>query len=125
MTSHFARGCAGALCLCGIVVAAQVPIRGIGNVTSGCIGRFDPATDVEPLLSAAARRGVPMTLRDVVARPLDLAVYAEALVLSRPDGHIAWRGARVPDDPDGLIDRITGRSRAAGADRSAAARALA
>src|SRR5258706_1544566 len=48
MMSHFARVCAGALCLCGIVVAAQAPVRHAGNVTSGCIGQFDPATDYFP-----------------------------------------------------------------------------
>jgi 2-polyprenyl-6-methoxyphenol hydroxylase-like FAD-dependent oxidoreductase len=87
--------------------------------------RFDPAADPDSLLSAAAIRGVPMSLLDVVPRSLDRAIYREALVLSRPDGHIAWRGNRVPSDPDGLIDTITGRRRAVAAGRPATANALA
>jgi hypothetical protein len=88
--------------------------------------RFDPAAEAQTLLDAAARRGVPMSLLDVVPRPADRAIYREALVLSRPDGHIAWRGNRVPGDPGGLIDTISGRRRAAAAaGRSGAARALA
>jgi iron complex transport system substrate-binding protein len=48
MTSHFWRVCAGVLCLCAIAVAAPAPVRRAGNVTSGCIDRFDPATDYFP-----------------------------------------------------------------------------
>ena len=42
------------------------------------------------------------------ARRARLAALTPKLVLSRPDQHVAWRGDRVPDDPDALIDTITG-----------------
>jgi hypothetical protein len=29
-------------------------------------------------------------------------------VLVRPDGHVAWRGDDLPDDPLGLVDRVRG-----------------
>jgi hypothetical protein len=72
--------------------------------------RFDAAADVAALEAAARRRGVPLLVLDV-ARP-NLACYdGTTLVLSRPDQHVAWRGARLPDDPLGLIDRVRGAAR--------------
>ena len=43
-----ARVGAGVLCLCGIVAAAQAPVRRGTNVIAGCIDRFDPAADYFP-----------------------------------------------------------------------------
>jgi hypothetical protein len=57
------------------------------------------------LLSAAAFRGVPLTVVDVDTKA---PVYEEKLVLSRPDQHVAWRGNKAPTDPLGLIDRVRG-----------------
>lgn len=72
--------------------------------------RFDVTADVAALEAAARSRGVPLKVLDV-ERP-DMAGYdGSALVLSRPDQHVAWRGARLPDDPLGLIDRIRGAAR--------------
>ena len=69
--------------------------------------RFDSAADVTALEAAARLRGVPLKVLDV-ERP-DMASYdGWGLVLSRPDQHVAWRGARLPDDPLGLIDRVRG-----------------
>jgi hypothetical protein len=70
--------------------------------------RFDPATDVAPLVAAAGERKVPLRVLDVVA-PAEVA-QAGALVLSRPDQHVAWRGHCTPADPLALIDRIRGAS---------------
>jgi len=69
--------------------------------------RFDTSVDAQTLLDAAQTRGVPLTLLDV--SPAEPApVYTTALVLSRPDQHVAWRGNSVPDDPLALIDLIRG-----------------
>ena len=69
--------------------------------------RFDRSVDVAPLMEAAARRQMPMTLLDV--RSADAAaVYGHKLVLSRPDQHVAWRGDAPPDDPYGLVDLVRG-----------------
>jgi 2-polyprenyl-6-methoxyphenol hydroxylase-like FAD-dependent oxidoreductase len=68
--------------------------------------RFDACVDAAPLLEAAAERGVPVALLDVTS--VDTTPYSHALVLSRPDRHIAWRGQRPPDDPAALIERIRG-----------------
>jgi hypothetical protein len=49
---------------------------------------------------------VPLELCDVAA-PAEV-IREGALVLSRPDQHVAWRGHRAPADPLALIDRIRG-----------------
>lgn len=59
------------------------------------------------LSEAAAARGVPFetvtVMNEEVAR-----LYEWPLVLVRPDGHVAWRGHRPPDDPPAVIDRARG-----------------
>lgn len=74
--------------------------RGFVLVTSS-------GSDEEPLVAAARRRGVPLT---VVALPDPVAVhvYEKALVLVRPDGHVAWRGDQPPADPEGVLAHVCG-----------------
>jgi len=61
-----------------------------------------------PRLSYALRQsGVPVTER-VVMDDAALALMQRALVLLRPDGHVAWRGMTDPDDPHGIAARIRG-----------------
>ena len=66
--------------------------------------RFDPGIEVRPLLDAAEARGVPLTLLDLAPT----APYDRALVLARPDQHVAWRGDGPPADPAGLIALMRG-----------------
>jgi 2-polyprenyl-6-methoxyphenol hydroxylase-like FAD-dependent oxidoreductase len=70
--------------------------------------RFDPAAEVAGLELAARDHGMPLRILDVV-RPAS-GPYQQALVLSRPDQHIAWRGDQPPADPFALIDRVRGAS---------------
>jgi hypothetical protein len=74
--------------------------------------RFDPAIDISALEAAAAARGVPFTVVDATHEEAG-EPYREALVLSRPDQHIAWRGEQLPDDPAKLIDLVTGATKKA------------
>jgi 2-polyprenyl-6-methoxyphenol hydroxylase-like FAD-dependent oxidoreductase len=69
--------------------------------------RFDGRIDVSDLVAAAESRGVPLAVLDIGPgeRP---PVYREALVLSRPDFHIAWRGNAAPPDAAGLLDEVRG-----------------
>jgi 2-polyprenyl-6-methoxyphenol hydroxylase-like FAD-dependent oxidoreductase len=70
--------------------------------------RFDQSVDVAPLLEAARAFGVPMALLDIEETPRP-EPYRHSLCLSRPDGHVAWRGDELPAPPEQLIDTITGR----------------
>jgi len=72
--------------------------------------RLDRSVPVTPLVEAAAHRGLPLAVLDVDAEGAD-ALYAHKLVLARPDQHIAWRGAAVPDNALGLVDRLRGAVR--------------
>ena len=38
-------------------------------------------------------------------------LYERRLVLVRPDGMVAWRGDQLPEDVDGLVDRVRGAGR--------------
>jgi hypothetical protein len=69
--------------------------------------RFQPACDVSAFTNAARDRGVPMAVLDVVPREPS-AAYRHALVLNRPDCHVAWRGDQVPENPHALIDLVRG-----------------
>jgi 2-polyprenyl-6-methoxyphenol hydroxylase-like FAD-dependent oxidoreductase len=69
--------------------------------------RFDPQVSTYALQDAAARRRVPLQVLDVQSREA-AGLYRHALVLSRPDQHVAWRGDAVPPNPLQLIDRVRG-----------------
>jgi len=69
--------------------------------------RFDRAVDAAPLVDAAARSGVPLTLLDVDRTQADYG-FAECLLMVRPDSHIAWRGQAAPREPDRLFERLRG-----------------
>jgi len=69
--------------------------------------RRDTTADPEPILDAARARGVPMTLVELDGQEAP-GLYIRALTLSRPDGHVAWRGNSSPADASALIDLVRG-----------------
>jgi 2-polyprenyl-6-methoxyphenol hydroxylase-like FAD-dependent oxidoreductase len=69
--------------------------------------RFDRSVDTAPLVDAAARSGVPLTLVEADRAKAGID-FPEALLLVRPDSHIAWRGQSAPTEPDRLFDRLRG-----------------
>lgn len=71
------------------------------DLTDGGAGR--------PLVTAANRRGIPMT-HLTVTDPAVLACWDRPLVLVRPDHHVAWRAGRVPDDWHSVLDLVSGLS---------------
>lgn len=68
--------------------------------------RFDPSIDVARLLDAAGSCGMPLQVLDI-AGPLP-ASYSHALLLARPDRHVAWRGDQLPDNVVDLVDLVRG-----------------
>ena len=67
--------------------------------------RGDPVIATLALEDAARRHRVPIEVLDI--HPADAASpYDRKLVLVRTDQHVAWRGDRLPDDVDRLIDRL-------------------
>ncbi|MCU0761156.1 MAG: FAD-dependent oxidoreductase [Steroidobacteraceae bacterium] len=67
----------------------------------------DPEGGDEGLLAAARAVGMPMSLEDL-RDPAIARLYEARLVLVRPDGHVAWRGASVPQDAAALLDLVRG-----------------
>jgi hypothetical protein len=69
--------------------------------------RFDRQVDVTGLVGVAQQRGVPFAVLDVIPRD-SAAPYRHALLISRPDFHVAWRGDCLPADPGELVDLVCG-----------------
>ena len=68
------------------------------------------ADEATPLLATARARNVPMSFA-AIAEPGIAALYQRKFVLVRPDGHVAWRADRIPDDAPGLVDVVRGASK--------------
>lgn len=66
----------------------------------------DAAPPAGPLASRLARLGVPVRIVTLGAELR--ALLGAALLLVRPDLHVAWRGARIPEDPDQVARAVTG-----------------
>jgi 2-polyprenyl-6-methoxyphenol hydroxylase-like FAD-dependent oxidoreductase len=65
------------------------------------------ASDVATIENAFGQRNVPLTI-ETIDNPAVAALYERALVLVRPDGHVAWRDDKAPTDPLALADRVRG-----------------
>lgn len=68
---------------------------------------LNPDLDVSGMVTAAAGRGVPLTVLTMAPDEAGDA-YDHPLVLSRPDRHVAWRGHMPPQDPAKLMDLVRG-----------------
>lgn len=52
---------------------------------------------------------MPLSVVSIEDSAVSSAYDGYALVLVRPDGHVAWRGQALPDDCRQLIDHVCGR----------------
>lgn len=68
---------------------------------------FQGQEGVEKFEKVCQQHSVPFTSQRI-NNPEIANLYERAYVLVRPDGHVAWRGNALPDDPSTLIDRIRG-----------------
>jgi hypothetical protein len=75
----------------------------------------DVATDA--IERHAKARGVPLRVHRI-ERQDAATLYQRALVLVRPDGHVAWRGDSQPADSMALIDTVRGAGPVIAARRS-------
>ena len=74
--------------------------------------------DASALVAAARSRAVPIAVHDIASEEAR-GLYASALCLVRPDGHVAWRGDAVPADCARLVDVIRGAGSGAAAHSAA------
>ena len=63
--------------------------------------------DAGGIAKAAKARGVPFETV-ALSDPAIAELYERPLVLVRPDGHVAWRSDRAPEDAVALIDKVRG-----------------
>jgi 2-polyprenyl-6-methoxyphenol hydroxylase-like FAD-dependent oxidoreductase len=73
------------------------------------VGFGADAAEAAPLLEAARKRNLPLTFT-AIAEPHIAALYERKFVLVRPDGHVAWRADRMPEDALCVIDVVRGAS---------------
>lgn len=73
-----------------------------------CLLRLgEDAPETSALTRLASSRGVPLDVEHL-QDPEILALHGRALVLVRPDGVVAWRGDRLPEDLGAWLDRARG-----------------
>jgi hypothetical protein len=67
----------------------------------------DDGAAAAPMIAAAERRAMPLDVAHV--DEADVAeLYRSRLVLVRPDGHVAWRGDDIDNDPLAIVDAFRG-----------------
>ena len=65
------------------------------------------AADADALVAMFKDHAIPVGSYSI-ENPDIQTLYERPMVIVRPDGHVAWRGRSLPDDPDSLIRQISG-----------------
>ena len=75
--------------------------------------RFSSGVDLDPLRAAAASCGMPLAVLEVDREATQVPpAYRNALIVCRPDQHVAWRGDRVPEASGRLVEVLRGAAKA-------------
>ncbi len=69
---------------------------------------LDGGVEWQGLAEAAMAAGLPLSVLEIAPGEAD-PVYAEKLVIVRPDQHVTWRGDEAPEDALGLLRFLGGR----------------
>jgi 2-polyprenyl-6-methoxyphenol hydroxylase-like FAD-dependent oxidoreductase len=78
-----------------------------------CLLKLDPAAEGAPIERAAGNVGMPLKILEFDNHSIR-ALYERALVLIRPDQHVAWRGDAPPSDCAALINIVRGSASSRG-----------
>lgn len=68
---------------------------------------FDPSLNLDEFVAGFHGRNVPITQHYIESAQIK-ELYEYPLVLVRPDGHVAWRGSKLPDNILQVVDRVRG-----------------
>ena len=63
----------------------------------------------EAFSSAFGEARVPLRCRELPPVEGLVRLYEKRMVLVRPDGHVAWRGDQLPEDPASIVSQVLGR----------------
>ncbi len=70
---------------------------------------FGTKPNPRPFADAASQLGIPLQLNHIECQQAHV-LYERAMVLVRPDGHVAWRGEEIPESPQSVLETVTGRA---------------
>ena len=102
----------------GVVLAGQVEPAVLAGLYARCrCLAYVPLAEGFglPVVEAMRDGGVPIEMVDLDADRAE-ECYDRKLMVVRTDQHVAWRGDAIPDQPEKLVDVLTGRTRAPTAD---------
>ena len=73
----------------------------------GFVLLYYPGSDPQELCGAAGQRSIPLKA-ELIDCPDAEQCYGSRMTLVRPDGHVAWRGDKLPVNAGHLLDRVRG-----------------
>ena len=68
---------------------------------------LDNSIDISPLVNSASKNQVPLKVVTLERQDL-IDKYEKSLLLVRPDQHVAWRGNKLTEDLDLLLNNVCG-----------------